>query len=524
MAKLNKTKHPNKPTVTNPAGGMAFVKDAKLELVSRLLTWFVNDGYYQSTEDGTARMRDIVSSLSDRKFAAKAAIYARQEFGMRSVTHILTCELLRSGVSGEDWVRPFVTKVISRVDDMTEILAYWSTLGEKARPKALLRGIGDAFSKFNTYQLGKYRSAHGKCISLVDVVRLTHPVPTDKNADGLKRLVEGTLRADDTRQAALVKATQGLETKEERDEAKAKVWHDQLKEKKIGYFEMIKNLGGVLRDAEDLLDDALAIVRNKELIKKVNVFPFYFISAVTNLRIKYGDHPRIHEVIGALTDAVDFACSNVPELKNTLVVVDVSGSMEHPVTASGEDMRRHAARGTKAISCKMAGALFGAFLVKAGYGDLMVFASDAGYVKYNPSDSAVTIAEAAYSQDGYRGHGTNFNSIFARAKRGYDRIVIFSDMQGWMADENNFANDWPYLNTGMGGGAPTKRLTAYKKEHGVDPWVYSVNLAEFGGSMFDLSKSKVIPLAGFSEKLYDLMKLCEEDRMALIHAIEAVEL
>jgi 60 kDa SS-A/Ro ribonucleoprotein len=101
--------------------------------------------------------------------------------------------------------------------------------------------------------------------------------------------------------------------------------------------------------------------------------------------------------------------------------------------------------------------------------------------------------------------GTNFNAIFETAKRAYDRIIILSDMQGW-----------------MGGGAPTKAFADYKARYNADPFVYSFDLQGYGSLQFP--EPKVFAVAGFSEKVLELMGQLERDPQALIRAIEAVEL
>ena len=103
------------------------------------------------------------------------------------------------------------------------------------------------------------------------------------------------------------------------------------------------------------------------------------------------------------------------------------------------------------------------------------------------------------------GHGTDFNAIFNAAKKRYDRIVIFSDMQGW-----------------IGGYTPTAAFNAYKQRTGANPFIYSFDLAGYGSLQFP--ERNVFALAGFSEKTFDLMRVLETDRLALVNTIKAVEL
>ena len=91
MSLFNKLKKRANRTV-NRAGGEAFVQNPKMQLASVLLTSFAQDQYYRSAKQ---TFDDLVKLLAqvDPQFAAKAAVYARTEMGMRSITHVLAVEL-----------------------------------------------------------------------------------------------------------------------------------------------------------------------------------------------------------------------------------------------------------------------------------------------------------------------------------------------------------------------------------------------------------------------------------------------
>ena len=137
-----------------------------------------------------------------------------------------------------------------------------------------------------------------------------------------------------------------------------------------------------------------------------------------------------------------------------------------------------------------------------------MFASEARYVTVNTGDELLTLQKRIMGRATMG--GTNFNAIFDRANKAYDRIVILSDMQGWMADRND------------GGGSPTKAFARYRSRVDADPKVYSFDLQGYGTLMFP--ERNVYALAGFSEKVFDVMALLEQDREALVHEIEAVKL
>ena len=122
----------------NKEGGEAYIQSSELELVSVLLTSFANDTFYEKAEDKFDRLKDLVGQV-DPLFAAKAAIYARKQFGMRSITHVLAGELAPY-ISGELWAKNFYTAVINRPDDMTEIISYLKAKGQKL-PNALKKDL-----------------------------------------------------------------------------------------------------------------------------------------------------------------------------------------------------------------------------------------------------------------------------------------------------------------------------------------------------------------------------------------------
>jgi hypothetical protein len=147
------------------------------------------------------------------------------------------------------------------------------------------------------------------------------------------------------------------------------------------------------------------------------------------------------------------------------------------------------------------GSLFAAVLIKSNNADFMVFSDNAAYKNVNPMDSTITIANSIKFASG----GTNFRAIFQRANKKYDRIIILSDMQGWIGYETPAAN-----------------FNEYKRTTGANPFVYSFDLNSYGSMQFP--ENNVFCIAGFSEKVFDIMKMMEVDKKALINEINKVQL
>lgn len=475
MSRFNQT---STIVTENLAGGQAYKQTPELELISILLTSFANEQFYKSSSDTFETLKNLVK-ICDKKFVAKAAIYARTQFGMRSITHVVASELAKY-ISGETWSKEFYTAIVYRPDDMMEILSYHKSNNGKI-PNSIKKGFAKAFDKFDKYSLAKYR-ADGKAFKLVDVVNLVHPIATEKNKEVIEALIKGELKSFDTWETELTKAGQTATNDDEKAEFKKNAWIKLITEKKIGYFALLRNLRNIIEQAPEIINEAIELLTNENLIKKSLVLPFRFITAFQEIQ-KLQDGKIVRYVLMALNKAVDISINNVPKFDGeTLVVCDVSGSMtDNPKTP-------------------LIASLFSAALVKSNNADFMVFAESAKYVNLNPMDSTITIS----NQIQFSGGGTNFRSIFQTANKKYDRVILLSDMQGWISRET-----------------PKKEFNDYKNKFGANPFVYSFDLNGYG--TMQIPENNVFCIAGFSEKVFDIIKLSETDKKALINTVNAIE-
>lgn len=483
MSKFNTTLPKQKTLTENLAGGQAYAQTNELSLVSLLLTSFVNDQFYRDSNSTLSELKSLISKIDDKEFVAKSAIFARDKFGMRSVTHALAAELT-SELGGKDWSKDFYNKVVVRVDDMTEIMSYYlaykTNKDNPKFPNSLKKGFAKAFDKFDNYQLAKYKS-NNKSVKLIDVVNLVHPIPNPRNQESLNLLVNDKLKSADTWESKLSQAGQMAESEEDLAQLKSDAWSELISSRKIGYFALLRNLRNIISQSAESITSACELLTDERMIQKSRVLPFRFTKAYEEIA-KLPSSKSVRDVQVALNKALDISVINVPKFDGeTLVVMDVSGSM------SG--------RPSEIAS------LFGAILAKSNNCDVMTFSTNAKYVSYNPMDSVMTIRDSFV----FSGGGTNFKSIFTTANKKYDRVVILSDMQGW-----------------MGYYSPANEFAKYKKKYNANPFVYSWDLA--GYSTLQFPEQNVFALAGFSDKVFDIMKLMETDKKALYNEIKSLSL
>lgn len=464
-----------RPNTTNRAGAAAYSQSDKMKLASILLTSFVQDQYYRSANGTQSELKTLLGKV-DPQFAAKAAIFARNEFGMRSITHVVGAEV-PARVKGEKWTKKFVDKVIFRPDDATEILAYYLANYGKPVPNSLKKGLALGLQKFDSYQLAKYRGT-GKGVSLVDVVNLVHVKPTEKNREALEALVDGTLRSEGTWETKLSQAGKA----ENVEAAKSEAWAELINTGKIGQFALLRNLRNIEQQAPEALPAALKLLVKESRVKDSKILPFRYATASEQISER--------KTLRALNKALDISCANVPKLSGkTLVAVDHSGSM-----GGSFDPK----------SPRAIGNLFAAVLAKALDADVMIFGDNAKYVRgLNPDDSVLTIMKEIERHD--YGYGTNFADVFKKANKKYDRVITLSDMQSWRGGYN----------------APVSARDTYERKYGKVHF-YNFDLRGYGTTMFPTER--VYEIAGFSEKVFDIMGVLEQDKNALVKKIEAVVL
>jgi hypothetical protein len=439
--------------VQNLAGGESYQQDSKYTLAIILLTSFVKDDFYRSADQTIQQIKELIV-LTGYEFAAKAALYARDKGGMRSITHVVAGEIAMN-VHGASWTRDFFKRVFVRPDDMLEVVAYVFH-HKKKLSNALRRAIRDKLSTLSAYSLAKYKNSK-KEVSMVDLVNLAHP----KYTEALTSLVKGTLKNDDTWEAR-ISAAKGDKEKTIGE------WLYLVGSNKLGYMALLRNLRNIEQlHNEQLIQLACAALTNDEVIAKSRVFPFQFdtaYQAITDRRLQK-----------ALAVACDIAVQNIPDFSGkTLIALDVSASMN---------------------TVKDKAFFLAASLFKRVNSTLCTFDHD---VHLDNKISSIDSIFGIKDRIDFNGGGTDFNAILKVPNIGYERLIIISDMQGWL--DKNFKNNFDRWRAGC----PIK--------------VHSFDLTGYGTTK--LPEKDVYAYGGYSSSIFDVMSAFEEDKNAMITAIE----
>ena len=363
MGKYNSKKESVKPTEVNYMGELAFKLADKELLVSTVLTTFLQNSYYEREGEIVDRIKELVDRV-DPLFAAKLAIYARNEGNLRSVTHLVSA-LLAKYISGTDWGKRFYNKIVVRPDDMSEIVSAYANLNGmglndlKKIPNSIKKGFKEALERLDAYQIDKYKMQNRE-VSLIDLVRLFHPKGNEKNAEAYKRLVNGESLADlyesKVLEKEMTKAGQSTKdaTQEEKMEAKREAITAVLDNVKgMPVMNLLRNLRNILLYAPDKVNDACEQLTIEKKILNSRLLPFRFATAYAEIeKVMYDDtkakptssivfeseeskqqvtESRFNELkknlLDAIEGAIEIACQNIPVLDgNCAILCDHSGS------------------------------------------------------------------------------------------------------------------------------------------------------------------------------------------------------
>lgn len=323
MARLNNVL--TRQTERTHEGAPAYTVSAEQELrrsVMACLLW--EREFYESGQSIAARIAALVPQVSPEKVAA-IAVEARSQMHLRHVPLLLVREMARH-VSHRKCVRATLTSVIQRADELAEFLAiYWK---DKKEPlaKSVQRGLADAFGKFNAYALAKYN--RDGAVKLRDVLFLSHAKPRgDEQTTLYKQLAENALPTPDTWEVALSAATD-----------KHAEWTRLLTDKKLGALALLRNLRNM---QQANVDNRLIATALREM-QPDRVLPFRFLAAV-----RYAPQ-FVGELDAAMLKNLEGQTARLSG--QTIVLVDVSGSMDAPLSAKSDMHRIDAAAGLAVLA------------------------------------------------------------------------------------------------------------------------------------------------------------------------------
>lgn len=355
--------------------------------VASCMLW--ESGFYECGESIADRIKALVPKCRPA-FVAACAVESRTKMKLRHVPLLLVREMARHP-QHRLLVAKLLPDVIQRADELSEFLSvYWLDGKEQPLSKQVKTGLAAAFGKFNEYALAKYN--RDGAVKLRDVLFLCHAKPKDDEQAALwKRLVDGNLVTPDTWEVEL---SGGADKKE--------TFERLMIEGKLGALAFLRNMrnmseAGVSQDLVVGYASAVDISR---------VLPFRFIAAARAV-------PAWENVLEPMMLR---ACEGREKLPGkTVVLLDVSGSMDSSISSKSDLQRIDAACGV-------------AILLRELCEDVEILTFSTQVVQVAPRRGfALRDAIVTSQQHGGTYMGKAVETV--NTQRKYDRLVVLTDEQ-----------------------------------------------------------------------------------------------
>jgi hypothetical protein len=281
------------------------------------LLW--ESGFYEEGKAIAQRLSLLVRQ-TDPEVVAALVLEARNQMKLRHAPLLIVREMARLP-RHKGHVKRLLSEILQRPDELAEFLAlYWQ---EKKQPLSaqVKKGLAMAFGRFDEYQLAKW-DRRGTAIQLRDVLFLCHAKPKDAEQEALwQRLIYRNLAIPDTWEVALSSGGD-----------KRSHWERLLRDNRLGALALLRNLRNMDQAGvtTDLVQHALANMRTAK------VLPFRFIAAARHA-------PQWEESL----EKAMLRClkKQTPLPGHTVLLLDVSGSMEWRLSARSELNRMESAIG-----------------------------------------------------------------------------------------------------------------------------------------------------------------------------------
>ncbi|MGK6343621.1 TROVE domain-containing protein [Chryseobacterium sp. DT-3] len=496
-----------KNAVVNYEGAKAFTMTPAEELYSAVVTTGLSNASYEKGNDRLERIQSLIKK-NDHEFVAKLAVYARKDMYLRSIPLVLTAELAKQA-SGTDLVSKTVDGVVQRADEITELLAYYQIANERTETKKLNRlskqiqkGLAKSFNKFVEYQFAKYnRKAE---VTLKDALFLVHPKAKDEDQQAVfNKIVGNTLEVPYTWEVELsVLGQTKFADETEKKQAFKNKWEELIFSNKLGYMATLRNLRNIIEAgvSSDAMYKVCTYLSNEKAVMNSKQLPFRFLAAYRELKTL--DSPFLSSILEALEDAVMVSAKNIKGFGfNTSVVIaaDVSGSMQQPVSPRSK------------VLLYDIGLLMSMILQSQCKNVITGMFGDSWKRVPMPKNGILRNVNEFYKREGEVGYSTNgylvIEDLIKRREK-TDKVMLFTDTQLWNSNgtRHSFEDSWNRY-----------------KSIAPDAKLYIFDLAGYGKQPLDIRKNDVYLIAGWSDKVFDVLNALE-DRKSAIQMIKKVVL
>lgn len=485
--------------VRNHEGEKAFVLTPQLELYTAVVTAGLSDQFYETASEKLDRIRQLIAA-NDPAFTAKLAVYAREEMHLRSIPLVLAVELAKLH-SGDALVSKLASRVIQRADEIAELLAYYAQANERKDvkqlnklSKQLQKGLAEAFNRFDEYQFAKYnRDAK---VKLKDALFLVHPKAKNEEQQVLfNKIVKDELQVPYTWEVEMsVVGQQKFDSAELKKATFRAKWEELIFSNKMGYMATLRNLRNILEAevSKEALQKVCEYIASEKAVAGSKQLPFRFLAAYRELKVL--NNGRTGKVLDALEEAIRYSATNIAgynEDTRVVIAADVSASMQKNISAKSKLMYYDIG-------------LVLAMLLQSRCENVVTgIFGDTWKVISMPKKNILASVTGFYDREGEVGYSTNGYLVIKdllQRKRVVDKVMIFTDCQLW----NSYNS-----------GESIAGLWKKYKQVAPGAKLYLFDLAGYGHVPLNVMRDDVFLVAGWSDKIFQVLKAIEEGNDAV---------
>lgn len=493
---------------TTYEGAPAFGLTQETELLLLAANNLVGEhSFYQSAAERDRRYKELIHAItksnptfiSGNHFRQGLASYLRNDLKMRSASIVLAAEYIRAGGANG---RSVIKKVIQRADEPAELLAYWiSNYGRKI-PQPIKRGLADRTRDLYTESnMLRYNSSRHS-VQPADVIELVHPTPKDPvqsqlfqylldRRHGRKSLdyypLLGSIEKQkwlesipaDLRRAYILDNGIPLNWSWERlsgyvSPMDAAMWEAVIPN--MGVMALTRNLRNfdLANISQEAINRVTAKIASKEDVIKSRIWP---LNVFAGYKESLSDNYKL-----ALATALDYTTTAIPKFDtDTLILVDVSGSMDENLSARSSLVRIEAA------------AIMGAAVANRTGGELYAFGTKPTKIEYKGKSTLQIAKDINYARTNSGMSTDTMRAIQTAFRPTHKRVIIFTDDQvGYMG-----ANAW---------------RPAYSYRALISPrtYLHIFDLAGYGRASTEFGQDRKFIYGGMSDSMFSLMEVLEK--------------
>jgi len=533
-------------TATNYSGKPAYKLSSKYALAQLAVTGCFNQTFYTSGEDQLQQVLALAREC-EPEFVAKVAIYAQESGFMKDMPAALMVYLTTVDLAVARKAFPRVIRNGKMLRNFAQILRSGAFGRHNLSAKGIQKLIQGWFDARTEDEL--FRMSVGNNPSFGDVIKMARVTPKSKERSALYAYFIGKTAARfgtevfpiadvlPERVKAYEEFLKNPHPTEEIPDVPLEMalglqlsiegWRTVAR--RASWFQTFRTMNtfarhGVLSDPEmvEFLSNRL---RNPDLIRKAQVFPYQILMAYkaivegqtsfgkkgANDGDNYGD---LVKIAGALQDALEFSCENIPTLEGQVVICpDVSGSMSSPVTGNRINPKTgKVERHTTKVSCvEVAGLMSAAILRKNSQARVIPFDTEA-YSSFplNPRDSILTNAQKLGA---LRGGGTDCScplKYLNKARAKADVVIFISDYESWGG--------------AYGASRGTPMMEEWGKFHSRNPGakLICIDLTPHGTTQTP-NTPNILHVGGFSDKVFEVVTSFANGKPDKAHWTKVIE-